>query len=188
MCWAVGYAHMQITYSDIVTYILNLAAIFVFLSTCMQYQHRLCGPILLLKVTLQIICFSKISHLEMFHHSFRTLKIPSFFNFRLDCYKCITEILDYLLSTSMSHPQAPSVPKSPGPPPVQDPNRLTNAEAEQYVRILYSLMAGEILIISSNSKYCFNFILWIYRVYEFCEILVGVKIFTSLITWLALDF
>ena len=33
----------------------------------------------------------------------------------------------------MSHPQAPSVPRSPGPPPVQDPNRLTNAEAEQYV-------------------------------------------------------
>ena len=52
---------------------------------------------------------------------------------RLDCYRCITETLDYLLSTSMSHPQAPSVPRSPGPPPVQDPNRLTNAEAEQYV-------------------------------------------------------
>ena len=33
----------------------------------------------------------------------------------------------------MSHPQAPSVPRSPGPPPAQDPNRLTNAEAEQYV-------------------------------------------------------
>ena len=52
---------------------------------------------------------------------------------RHDCYRCITETLDYLLSTSMSHPQAPSVPRSPGPPPAQDPNRLTNAEAEQYV-------------------------------------------------------
>ena len=43
------------------------------------------------------------------------------------------ETLEYLLSTSMSHPQAPSVPKSPGPPPTPDPNTLTNAEAEHYV-------------------------------------------------------
>ncbi len=53
--------------------------------------------------------------------------------FRKDCYKCITEMLEFLLFTSQSHPQAPSVPKSPGPPPTPDPNMLTNAEAEQYV-------------------------------------------------------
>ena len=55
--------------------------------------------------------------------------------YRKDCYKCITETLEYLLSTSLSHPQAPSVPKSPGPPPTPDPNTLSNAEAEQYVSI-----------------------------------------------------
>ena len=55
------------------------------------------------------------------------------FLFRQDSYKCITEMLEFLLSTSQSHPQAPSVPKSPGPPPAPDPNMLTNAEAEQYV-------------------------------------------------------
>ena len=59
--------------------------------------------------------------------------------FRMDCYKCITETLNYLLSTSLSHPQAPSVPKLPGPPQVtDDPNRLACAEAEKHVSTSYS--------------------------------------------------
>ena len=53
---------------------------------------------------------------------------------RLDCYKCITETLDFLLCTSMAHPQAPSVPKAPGPPPPADTNRLSNSQADKYVR------------------------------------------------------
>lgn len=52
---------------------------------------------------------------------------------RMDCYKCITETLNYLLSASQPH-QAPSVPKLPGPPQVtDDPNRLANMEAEKHV-------------------------------------------------------
>ena len=53
--------------------------------------------------------------------------------FRMDCYKCITESLEYLLSISQAHPQAPSVPRSPGPPPPQDPNVLSNTDAARYV-------------------------------------------------------
>ena len=52
---------------------------------------------------------------------------------RRDCYRCITETLDYLLSTGQQFPQAPSVPRLPGPPPVHDPGRLSGAEAEKYV-------------------------------------------------------
>jgi len=52
---------------------------------------------------------------------------------RRDCYRCITETLDYLLSTGQQFPQAPSVPRVPGPPPVHDPGRLSGAEAEKYV-------------------------------------------------------
>ncbi|XP_046570812.1 LOW QUALITY PROTEIN: nuclear pore complex protein Nup155-like, partial [Haliotis rubra] len=51
---------------------------------------------------------------------------------RLECYKCITEILGYLWSASVSHPQAPSVPKSPGPPPAPDPSRVAAPQADQY--------------------------------------------------------
>lgn len=52
---------------------------------------------------------------------------------RRDCYRCITETMDYLLSTGQQFPQAPSVPRVPGPPPVHDPGRLSGAEAEKYV-------------------------------------------------------
>ncbi|XP_064606018.1 nuclear pore complex protein Nup155-like [Liolophura sinensis] len=51
---------------------------------------------------------------------------------RRDCYACILETFGYLLSQSIAHPQAPSVPKSPGPPPAPDPDRLSNLEAEKY--------------------------------------------------------
>ena len=54
----------------------------------------------------------------------------------MECYRCITETLGHLLSVSTAHPHAPSVPRSPGPPPAPDPNQLTNVEAEQYVSIL----------------------------------------------------
>ncbi|XP_062607131.1 nuclear pore complex protein Nup155-like [Saccostrea cucullata] len=51
---------------------------------------------------------------------------------RMECYNCITDTLAYLLSASVSHPHAPSVPKSPGPPPQPDPNRMTTHDAEKH--------------------------------------------------------
>ncbi|KAI0209905.1 hypothetical protein LSAT2_005340 [Lamellibrachia satsuma] len=58
---------------------------------------------------------------------------------RMDCYKCITETLNYLLSASQPH-QAPSVPKLPGPPQVtDDPNRLANMEAEKHTEEVFRL-------------------------------------------------
>ena len=61
--------------------------------------------------------------------------------YRKDCYRCILETLKYLMFTSHSHPQAPSVPQSPGPPPTRDPTQLTNAEAGQYVSALTSVIS-----------------------------------------------
>jgi len=58
---------------------------------------------------------------------------------RKSCYRCITETLEHLLSTSLSHPQAPSVPTSPGPPPPTDPNRMTTQAAQQYTDDVFSL-------------------------------------------------
>jgi len=55
---------------------------------------------------------------------------------RRDCYRSIMETLDYLLSTGQQFPQAPSVPRVPGPLPVHDPGRLSGAEAEKYVSTL----------------------------------------------------
>lgn len=49
---------------------------------------------------------------------------------RMECYKHITETLGYLLYASVSHPQSPSTPKSPGKAPAPDPNRLAPSEAE----------------------------------------------------------
>lgn len=51
---------------------------------------------------------------------------------RMESYNCITDTLAYLLSASVSHPHAPSVPKSPGPPPQPDPNRMTTYDAEKH--------------------------------------------------------
>lgn len=39
------------------------------------------------------------------------------------------------MSASVSHPQAPSIPKGPGPPPTPDPSILNATDAEKYVRI-----------------------------------------------------
>eukprot|EP00918_Siedleckia_nematoides_P061729 GHVU01134755.1.p1 GENE.GHVU01134755.1~~GHVU01134755.1.p1 ORF type:complete len:766 (+),score=73.70 GHVU01134755.1:2125-4422(+) len=58
---------------------------------------------------------------------------------RMDCYRCILETLKYLMFTSQSHPQAPSVPHSPGPPPARDPTQLTNAEAAQHMEQTFAL-------------------------------------------------
>ena len=55
---------------------------------------------------------------------------------RKECYKCLTETLDYLLSTGQHHPMAPNVPLSPGPPPPNDVGRLSGAEAEKYVGLI----------------------------------------------------
>jgi len=66
---------------------------------------------------------------------------------RRDCYRCVTETLDYLLSTGQQYPQAPSVPRVPGPPPVHDPGRLSGAEAEKYViAILSWLIFGKLVL------------------------------------------
>ena len=62
-----------------------------------------------------------------------------YFAARMDCYKCITESLDFLLDASQAHPQAPSVPKAPGPPPPPDVNRLSSQEADAYVSDVTSL-------------------------------------------------
>lgn len=58
----------------------------------------------------------------------------------MECYNCITDTLAYLLSASVSHPHAPSVPKSPGPPPQPDPNRMTTYDAEKHVISLFLLI------------------------------------------------
>lgn len=79
---------------------------------------------------------------------YHTSDIPAFFLcFRMECYKCITETLDYLLSTSQAHPQAPSVPRSPGPPPPADPNTLSNTDAAKYVSRVVIESGGIIYII-----------------------------------------
>ncbi|XP_074640475.1 nuclear pore complex protein Nup155-like [Tubulanus polymorphus] len=58
---------------------------------------------------------------------------------RNQAYKCITDTLGGLLSTSMLHPQSPSVPRTPGPPPAVDTDRLTSNEAEQYSESMFQL-------------------------------------------------
>ncbi|KAL8597837.1 hypothetical protein ACOMHN_061370 [Nucella lapillus] len=51
---------------------------------------------------------------------------------RMECYKCVTEILGYLWNAATSQPQSPSMPKSPGPPPpTLDPNHMAAEQAEQ---------------------------------------------------------
>lgn len=62
--------------------------------------------------------------------------IDPFISYRMESYNCITDTLAYLLSASVSHPHAPSVPKSPGPPPQPDPNRMTTYDAEKHVRFV----------------------------------------------------
>ncbi|KAK3089178.1 hypothetical protein FSP39_001520 [Pinctada imbricata] len=58
---------------------------------------------------------------------------------RIECYSCITNTLKYLSEASISHPQAPSVPKSPGPPPTRDPSRLESMDAEHYKSEVFRL-------------------------------------------------
>ncbi|KAH9488744.1 hypothetical protein Btru_059325, partial [Bulinus truncatus] len=51
---------------------------------------------------------------------------------RMECYKCITDTLNYLWSASDSHPQAPSIPSLPGPPASVDSARMDAQQAEFY--------------------------------------------------------
>uniref|UniRef100_A0A0B7BCT5 Nucleoporin Nup133/Nup155-like N-terminal domain-containing protein n=1 Tax=Arion vulgaris TaxID=1028688 RepID=A0A0B7BCT5_9EUPU len=51
---------------------------------------------------------------------------------RMECYKSIIDTLSYLWSASVSHPQAPSVPQSPGPPAAVDSSRIDVQQAEIY--------------------------------------------------------
>ena len=64
---------------------------------------------------------------------------------RMDCYRVIMETIEYLLSTTHFNPQAPSVPKSPGPPPAHDTGRLTSAEAEHHVSLNFYADSPECL-------------------------------------------
>ncbi|CAG2238962.1 NUP155 [Mytilus edulis] len=58
---------------------------------------------------------------------------------RMECYNCITDTLGYLMSASVSHPQAPSIPKGPGPPPTPDPSILNATDAEKYKSDVFTL-------------------------------------------------
>ncbi|KFM62016.1 Nuclear pore complex protein Nup155, partial [Stegodyphus mimosarum] len=49
---------------------------------------------------------------------------------RMKCYKHVIDAINDLMSQSMSHPQSPSIPKVPGPPPSRDPNLLAPEEAK----------------------------------------------------------
>ena len=51
----------------------------------------------------------------------------------MKCYKHAIDAINDLMSQSMSHPQSPSIPKVPGPPPSRDPNLLAPEEAKVYV-------------------------------------------------------
>ncbi|BFZ16747.1 hypothetical protein BsWGS_19786 [Bradybaena similaris] len=51
---------------------------------------------------------------------------------RMECYQCVIDTLSYLWSASVSHPQAPSVPQSPGPPASADSSRMDVQQAELY--------------------------------------------------------
>lgn len=52
----------------------------------------------------------------------------------MNCYKHVIDAIHDLMSKSMSHPQSPSIPKVPGPPPSKDPNLISPEEAKVYVR------------------------------------------------------
>ena len=58
---------------------------------------------------------------------------------RMECYKCVTETLNYLWNAATALPQSPSMPKMPGPPPpTHDPSHMAVEQAEYYVSaVLY---------------------------------------------------
>lgn len=58
---------------------------------------------------------------------------------RMECYKSVMEVLGQLLSITASHPQAPNVPKSPGPPASEDYCLLTPEEAKSYVEHIFQI-------------------------------------------------
>ncbi|XP_023215500.1 nuclear pore complex protein Nup155-like [Centruroides sculpturatus] len=58
---------------------------------------------------------------------------------RMECYKSVMEVLGQLLSITASHPQAPNVPKSPGPPASEDYSLLTPEEAKSYVEHTFQI-------------------------------------------------
>ncbi|KAK3794466.1 hypothetical protein RRG08_003619 [Elysia crispata] len=52
---------------------------------------------------------------------------------RMECYKCITDVLSFLWSSSVSpETQAPSIPLQPGPPVNPDQSRMDALQAETY--------------------------------------------------------
>ncbi|GIY20511.1 nuclear pore complex protein Nup155, partial [Caerostris extrusa] len=61
------------------------------------------------------------------------------FGSRMKCYRHIIDAMNDLMSQSVSHPQSPSIPKVPGPPPVKDPNLLTPEEAKVYFDQIFEM-------------------------------------------------
>lgn len=64
--------------------------------------------------------------------------LQSFIN-RMKCYKHVIDAINDLMSLSMSHPQSPSIPKVPGPPPSKDPNLLAPEEAKVYSEQIFEM-------------------------------------------------
>ncbi|XP_054719689.1 nuclear pore complex protein Nup155-like [Uloborus diversus] len=58
---------------------------------------------------------------------------------RMKCYKNVIEAIKDLMLLSMSHPQSPSIPKVPGPPPSRDPNLLAPEEAKVYSEEIFNM-------------------------------------------------
>lgn len=58
---------------------------------------------------------------------------------RMKCYKAVIDTISHLMSLSTSHPQSPSVPKTPGPPPRRDPNLLSPEEAKNYSEQMFEM-------------------------------------------------
>ncbi|XP_077981190.1 nuclear pore complex protein Nup155-like [Glandiceps talaboti] len=59
---------------------------------------------------------------------------------RLDCYKCVHDVLAHLVNLSQSYPQSPGVPKKPGPPTVtSEATRLSAQEAAHHMDQMLTL-------------------------------------------------
>ena len=69
----------------------------------------------------------------MFGHPYNKQSSPSHLFYRHRCYKCILDSLQRLLAARQAPSQSTGLPTRPGPPPVPDPNALTQHDAEQFV-------------------------------------------------------
>lgn len=58
---------------------------------------------------------------------------------RMECYKAVIDTLGFLMNLSASHPQSPSIPKSPGAAPPPEAGMLTPEEAKGYLERVLQL-------------------------------------------------